>query len=58
MLGVGVLIVLLLWFCYLSWDNPGGDPQGSMFRGIEELVLWVFTFIVAVVAFIKFRRGP
>ncbi|WP_163848214.1 hypothetical protein [Pseudooceanicola aestuarii] len=40
-------LLLYLWGAYFAWDNPSGDPQGSMYRGLE---LWTLLALTALFA--------
>ena len=42
-LGLLVVMLVFLWGSYFSWNNPSGDPQGGMFRGIELIILLITT---------------
>lgn len=58
-ISVSVLAVLLLylWGAYFAWNNPSGDPHGSMFRGIEFLGLLVGTFLFCLIAWKQTHAG-
>ena len=42
-LSILVVMLVFLWGSYFSWNNPSGDPQGGMFRGIELIILLITT---------------
>lgn len=56
-ISLGLIVVLLLgmWGSYMTWSNPSGDPQGSMFRGVELLVLLIVTALLVLVAWAQTR---
>lgn len=48
--------LLFLWISYFFWNNPSGDPQGSMFRGLELLALLAASAILGLAALTQVER--
>jgi O-antigen/teichoic acid export membrane protein len=54
-----IVTLIILWGYYFTWGNPSGDPHGSMFRGVEWIILMTVTSLFALAAwFLTHRKEP